>query len=386
MAGQSPDKPDTVPDQEKVEVGVAQLDGIFRVPDWLRNLGTMSWLLVGVALLGLGALYLVSLAQVIVIPLITASIVAVVASPLVARLQSWRIPRGVGATLVLLFIVAVAVGMGAMIITGIISEGSNIADQLTTAKDDLGNWLQDLGLDNSQTDTAKNTLESGASNAVQGLLSGLVGGVSALGSLVFFLTMAALSLFFLLKDGPVIRTWVESHSGLPQPVSRVIGQRAIESLRGYFVGTTIIAVFSAVVVGIGSVLIGLPLIGTIVAVTFIAGYVPYLGAWAAGGFTVLLALGSDGPTAALLMAGLQVLANGVLQQLVQPFAMGTVLGIHPLAVLVVTLAGGAIFGTMGLILAAPLVAAVVRVSQDLREAREAAERELGSGEASPATG
>lgn len=36
MAGQSPDKPDTVPDQEKVEVGVAQLDGIFRVPDWLR--------------------------------------------------------------------------------------------------------------------------------------------------------------------------------------------------------------------------------------------------------------------------------------------------------------------------------------------------------------
>lgn len=101
---------------------------------------------------------------------------------------------------------------------------------------------------------------------------------------------------------------------------------------------------------------------------------------------MLLALGSDGPTAALLMAGLQVLANGVLQQLVQPFAMGTVLGIHPLAVLVVTLAGGAIFGTMGLILAAPLVAAVVRVSQDLREAREAAERELGSGEASPATG
>ncbi len=66
--------------------------------------------------------------------------------------------------------------------------------------------------------------------------------------------------------------------------------------------------------------------------------------------------------------------------------MGTVLGIHPLAVLVVTLAGGAIFGTMGLILAAPLVAAVVRVSQDLREAREAAERKLGSGEPSPATG
>jgi len=66
---------------------------------------------------------------------------------------------------------------------------------------------------------------------------------------------------------------------------------------------------------------------------------------------------------------LQLLANGILQQLVQPFAMGAALGIHPLAVLVVTIAGGALFGGAGLILAAPLTAAAVKISADLARAR-----------------
>ena len=74
------------------------------------------------------------------------------------------------------------------------------------------------------------------------------------------------------------------------------------------------------------------------------------------------------------MVIVQLLANGILQQLVQPFAMGAALGIHPLAVLIVTIAGGALFGVVGLILAAPLTSAAVRISADLAKARAAEER------------
>ena len=85
------------------------------------------------------------------------------------------------------------------------------------------------------------------------------------------------------------------------------------------------------------------------------------------------------------MIVLQLLANGILQQLVQPFAMGTALGLHPLAVLIVTIGGGALFGTLGLILAAPLVSAVVRISADLAEARaKAAERTVDGQDPQPA--
>ena len=113
----------------------------------------------------------------------------------------------------------------------------------------------------------------------------------------------------------------------------------------------------------------MPLIGTIVAVTFIGAYIPYIGAWSAGAFAVLIALGGAGTDAAGGMIVVQLIANSVLQQLVQPLAMGAALGIHPLAVLVVTIAGGALFGTVGLILAAPLTSAVVKISADLAKAR-----------------
>ena len=69
------------------------------------------------------------------------------------------------------------------------------------------------------------------------------------------------------------------------------------------------------------------------------------------------------------MIVIQLLANSVLQQLVQPLAMGAALGIHPLAVLIVTIGGGAVFGAVGLILAAPVTSAVTRISADLARAR-----------------
>ena len=104
--------------------------------------------------------------------------------------------------------------------------------------------------------------------------------------------------------------------------------------------------------------------------TFVGAYVPYLGAWSAGAFAVLMALGGAGTDAAIGMAVIQLLANGILQQLVQPIAYGAALGIHPLAVLVVTIGGGALFGAMGLILPAPLPAAVTKITADLSRARE----------------
>ena len=84
---------------------------------------------------------------------------------------------------------------------------------------------------------------------------------------------------------------------------------------------------------------------------------------------MLLALGGAGTDAAAGMIVIQLLANGALQQMVQPFAMGAALGIHPLAVLIVTIGGGALFGAVGLILAAPITCAPSSGSQRISRAR-----------------
>ena len=370
-------------ESEVVEIDPAQFSGIFNVPDWLRNIGLMAWLLVGITLLIGGLVWLGSLTQVITIPVIVAAIIAVVASPLVRWMNGHGVPRAIGALLVMLAVVVIGAGITAMVVVGIDGQASSIASHLDDAKRTLSGWLQDIGLDPSKAGQATHDAGHGAASSVQALLGGVLGGIERLSSLAFFLAMTILSLFFLLNDGPKIRGWTERHMGLPDGVARIVTQRTIGSMRGYFLGVTIVAAFSSVVVGIGSLLIGVPLIGTIVLVTFIGGFIPYLGAWTAGAFAVLVALGGGGADAALAMAVVQLLANGALQQLVQPFAMGAALGIHPLAVLILTIAGGALFGAIGLILAAPLTAAGLRIAADIAHAR-AAEAEAEAGGASAA--
>ena len=367
------------------ELDLSELSGIFAAPAWLRDAGITAWLLAGVVLVVVGVVWLLTLTQVIFVPLLVATVIAAVAGPLVSRLNRHRVPRIAGALLVLVVIIFAGCLAGYLILKGVTTEASSISGQLKSGANEVQGWLEDAGVSDQKAQQANQDISKGASNGFDALIHGIAGGLKELGSLAFFLAMTALSLVFLLKDGPVIRAWTETHMGVPPDVARTITGRTLQSLRGYFLGMTIVALFSAVLVGGASLALGVPLAGTIAVVTFIGGYVPYLGAWAAGAFSVLLALGGAGVDAAVAMIVVQLLSNGPLQQIVQPVAYGAALGIHPLAVLVLTIAGGAIFGTVGLILAAPIASAIVRISADLARAREEAEAEAEPEAPAPAT-
>ncbi len=364
--------------EEVLEIDPGALSGVFAAPKWMRDLGFSAWLLVGVGVALVGAILLLSLTQTIVMPVLTAGIIASVASPLVDWLRRHGMPRGLGAGLVFLLIVAVGVGVGLIVLAGISSQADNLSERLREGASEIESALHSLGVSASTAGDAKTDADASIGAGFEALTHGLLGGIDKLASLAVFLSFTALSLFFLLKDGPAIGGFVERHLGVPVPVGHSILNRLAGSLRGYFVGVTAVAVWSALLVGAGALLLGVPLAGTIAVVTFVGGYVPYLGAWTAGAFAVLIALGDQGPEVALALAFVVLLANGVLQQLVQPIAYGAALKLHPLAVLIVTIAGGCLFGTIGLVLAAPLLFAAVRISADLK----AAEREAEAGAAS----
>jgi putative heme transporter len=357
------------PEDEYIDIDAAALRGVFAAPSWLRDVGFTAWLLVGVALFLVGSVWLLALTNVIVVPVIAAGVIAAVAAPLVSWLERHRVPRPLGAILLLVAAIVLGAGVVYMVLAGITSQTGDLSSHLSDAKNTIEGWLKDLGVDPAKAKDAKQDASSSSSQAVSALLSGLGAGIKELSSLVFFLAMTLLSLVFLLADGPKIRAWGERHMGVPDPVARTISTRTLESLRGYFLGVTLVAAFNALVVGVGALVLGVPQAGTIAIVTLLAAYVPYLGAWTAGVFSVLVALGGAGTDAAVGMIVVQLLANSVLQQLVQPLAMGAALGIHPLAVLIVTIAGGALFGSVGLILAAPTVSAITRISADLARAR-----------------
>jgi putative heme transporter len=362
------------------EMEPGELGRVFVAPPWLRDAGIVAWLIVGIVLVLVGAVWLLALTHTIVVPVITATIIAAVGAPVVGAMQRWGMPRIAGAALLLLGIVALGVLLSVIVLGGITSQADDIANRLSGATDKIAQWLKDLGVGNASADSAESDAKSSVDSAGKLLLDGLAIGIDALASLAAFAAFTVLSLFFLLKDGPQLRAWLERHSGVRPAVARVITRQMLRALRGYFGGVTAIAAFNALVIGVGAWIIGVPLAGTIAIVNFLGAYVPYLGAWIAGGFAVFMALGGQGPDAALAMAVIALLANGALQQLVQPLAFGAALDLHPLAVLVVTIGGGSLFGMIGLVLAAPVTSAIVRITHDLAAARLAAQAEQ---EASP---
>lgn len=358
-----------------MEIEPGELTGIFAAPGWLRDLGFSAWLVVGVAAALAGAVWFLSLTHTIVIPVITAGIIASVTSPVVDWLKRHGIPRGAGAVIVFLAIIAVGILVGVIVLAGIASQADSLSERLQAGGSEIESWAKDLGVSSATAGDAKEHASASVSAGFHALTEGLAAGIDRIASLAIFVTFTILSLFFMLKDAPTIRGFVQRHLGVPMPIARTVTSRTTSSLRGYFAGVTIVAAFSAVVVGLGALVLGVPLAGTIAVVTFVGGYVPYIGAWTAGAFAVLIALGSEGPETALGLAVVVLLANGALQQMVQPIAYGATLGIHPLAVLIVTIAGGALFGTIGLVLAAPLTAAAVKISADLARARASEDEE-----------
>ena len=208
------DRPEAEPaEPQYIEIDPRELSGIFNVPDWLRNVGLMSWLLVGVAIFLVGAVWLASLTAVIVVPVITAGIVAAVASPLVDWLHLHRVP-------------ARARG-GPPAPRDRRNRGRRSADDrrrdhrrgVGGRRSPRGRRGHDRRLAQGPRhrpdarSTRPRTTSAPAPPARSPRSStGSPVGISKLSSLVFFVAMTVLSLFFLLKDGPLIRSWADATS------------------------------------------------------------------------------------------------------------------------------------------------------------------------------
>jgi predicted PurR-regulated permease PerM len=363
--GRKPTGPEA-PQRTVVEIDATSLSRVFSAPMWLRDLGLLAWFLVGVALLLVGLVWLMGLTATITEPVLVGLILATVAGPLVTKMQH-RIPRPAGAAIVLLGLLALAVVIFLLVIGGIVEQSDEIKASASKAVDKIEKWVNDAGANG--TSNTKQNVEQGTSATGKTLLQGVANGIQGLTSLVFFVTFTLFSTFFLLKDGPTVRRFIDRHLGVPGPVATTITDNVIKSLRRYFLGVTIVAAFNAVVVGIGALVLDVPLAGTIAVVTFVTAYVPFIGAFVSGALAVVLALAGQGTTTAAIMLVIVILANGLLQNIVQPIAFGATLDLNPLVVLIVTIGFGAIFGMIGMILAAPLTSAAVHISAELAAAK-----------------
>jgi predicted PurR-regulated permease PerM len=335
--------------------------------DGLRRAGAKAWSIVGLVLAGTAITLMLIVLKPVVLALVGALFVSVALSPGVEWLARHRVKRGLAAALGTLVLVATAIGVTVLVVKGLASQWGQISAELDKAVDQLHDRLASAGVDGSLAESAQKSLDAHSQTLMSGILPTLSNLLGTTASIAIGVFVILFTTFFLLKDGPAM----VRQAGPFVPLRGDLGPRWLAGvgrvLRGYIVGLTLLGAFNAVVVGLGVIILGVPLIGTIVIITLLGNYIPYLGAWIAGAFTVLIALASGGTETALIMIVVVTVANGSMQTLLQPFAYGASLQMSPLTTLLVTIVGGLLAGVLGVMLAAPITAIIQHTVRLLRE-------------------
>lgn len=293
--------------------------------------------------------------------------VGVVAYPLVEQMMRVRIPDGSVAFIVLLLLALIIVYVTWVVGLGVLDQWSQIPESVHEGIDSATSWLHSLGVRQQTVTAVLKTGQSNGASASQGAVSGIAASastlLSGLGAGLVGVFVGAVFLYYLLCDYPRIIDLLSSHLGLPTELGRGVVDDASTSLRGYFRGTTISGAVVAAFIGIGVWALGVPLAGAIALVTFLTSYIPFFGAVISGAFAFLIALGANGLASAVLVLVVVVVAQNLVQTIVNSKAIGESLSLHSVVVLVVTMLGGLFAGLLGAMLAAPGVATVLLARQ-----------------------
>jgi len=333
--------PNTMPKDRRVLIGIPRI-------------GVWAWSFVGAVAATIIVVAALAAVSEIVLPLTFAVVLAVVFQPAVGILVHHRFKPAIAAGLVVVGLLALMAGVVVATVRGVTGQTDQIGASVDAA---LHKAVDAVGIDQASLDAARAAVEKASPAISGGFLTNLVSGIDTLIGVASGLILGAMIMYYLLKDGTRFRrSIVEQFDPTRRDdIDDLIGDSS-RILRDYGRGRTVMSAIVAAVIGLASLLLGLPLVFTIIVVNFVGGYIPYIGAFLGGGLAVIVALGDGGLGEAAVMLVVVLAANLLLENFIEPKVMGRTLDIHPLIVLVVTALGGVIGGIVGLILAVPFFA------------------------------
>ena len=131
------------------------------------------------------------------------------------------------------------------------------------------------------------------------------------------------------------------------------------------IATVLVAFVDAIGIGLGLVILGVPLALPLTAFVFLASFIPIIGALVSGVVAVLVALVTVGLVKALIVLAVVIAVQQLESHVLQPVLMGRAVHVHPLAVALSIAAGVIIAGISGALLAVPIAACANAVVKSL---------------------
>lgn len=343
---------------------------LWRIPDWYRRVGLASWFFVGITAAVTLIAVLVAATSEITAPLVLGGFLAIVFLPIVDWLTERGLSRSIASLIVLagLFLLGVAVGWG----TGaaLVDQADEVTANLDQAVQNIEGWLENTPINEELVSQIRGTTGDLGPSLTGGVAAGLVSVVDSAFGFITGAILGTIVFYYLLKDGPSMfaRRLKREQDVRARGIYRNVGKRTVGDIQSYFRGRTAMAVVNGAAIGLAAVVLGIPAAGAIAVVNVIGAYIPYLGAFIGGAFAVLMALGEGGISLALIVLGITLAVNLLLENLLEPVLLGGSLDLHPLLILLATSLGGIVAGMIGLILAAPALAVTLHVKDELTTA------------------
>ncbi|QPP06789.1 AI-2E family transporter [Streptomyces bathyalis] len=365
----APAGPPATPAERPTGTGGGRPAPAAAVPWGVRVAAEAGWRLLILAGVVWVLIQVISSISLLVLSFSAGLLVTALLQPTVARLKRHRVARGFATAITFITGFVVMGLVGWFVVWQVTENLPTLTERVQDAIEEGKRWAIQGPFhvsENQVNDVAKNLSQWLGDNSQEVTSAGLEG----VTVLLEFLSGAVLTMFitlFLLYDGPRIWDWFLKlvPRGAREGVAGA-GPRAWVTLTGYVRGTVIVAMIDAIFIGVGIYILEVPLAVPLAVLIFIFAFVPIVGAVVSGALAVLVALVTNGPLTGLLVLGVVLLVQQIESHILQPFILGRLVRVHPLAVVLAVTGGSLIAGIPGAVVAVPLVAVLNTVTSYLR--------------------
>ncbi len=347
------------------------------VPRGLIVVSELGWRLLVVA----AAIALVGWAlwhvRLVAMPLLIAVLLSTLLIPPAQRLRQAGLPNALATVIVFLGALGLMVAAFWLIVPPVIQELSNLAASIRAGIDQLSDLLvtSGLGITQGEAQQAIREAQQTLTSSVDAIFASVLNGAVLITEVLAGALIALVLVFFFIKDGSTLWAWVARlFPERAQDTVMLAGHNAWHALGTYVRGIIFVATFDALFIGLALAIIGVPLVLPLAVLVFVAAFVPFVGAIAAGALAALVALVSEGVVAALAV----VVAITVVQQIegniLYPLVVGRSTHLHPVGILVAVTTGAVVAGVIGAVAAVPILAVIVTAVPIIRSAAETTSR------------
>ncbi|WP_081597699.1 AI-2E family transporter [Gordonia hirsuta] len=293
---------------------------------------------------------------VIVLPVVLAIIIATVLWPPVRWMRSRGLPAAAAALASLLAAFGLVALVLALVVPSVIDQTPELVGHAIDGIKEVQKWIQGppFNVDDQQMAGFVDTIIEKLQKSSTAIASGVFSGVGAATSVLLTGFTTLVLVFFFLKDGPKFIPWIDRTVGLPagSHISEVL-IRMWNTLGGFIRTQAVVSAVDAVLIGIGLVVLKVPLAGVLMIITFLGGFIPIVGAFVAGALAVLIALVANSPTTALILLAVILAVQQLEGNVLSPWLQAKAMELHAVIVLLSVMLGGALFGIIGAFLAVP---------------------------------